>query len=166
MLKEFKTFVMRGNVLDLAVAVIIGGVFGKIVSSLVNDVLMPPIGLVVGKVDFSSLYLNLSVEHLRVARRGPEGGRSRHQVRPVHQHGDRLPHRVLRHLPCRTPGEPSSAPAGRRSTRGAHDQGMSLLSFHHPAQGHPLRPLHVGDQIEIELARSPCRGLGSQALIL
>jgi large conductance mechanosensitive channel len=60
MLKEFKTFVMRGNVLDLAVAVIIGGVFGKIVSSLVNDVLMPPIGLVVGQVDFSSLYLNLS----------------------------------------------------------------------------------------------------------
>jgi large conductance mechanosensitive channel len=60
MLKEFKTFVMRGNVLDLAVAVIIGGVFGKIVSSLVNDVLMPPIGLIVGKVDFSSLYLNLS----------------------------------------------------------------------------------------------------------
>ena len=60
MLKEFKTFIMRGNVLDLSVAVIIGAVFGKIVSSLVNDVLMPPIGLVVGKVDFSSLYLNLS----------------------------------------------------------------------------------------------------------
>jgi large conductance mechanosensitive channel len=62
MLKEFKTFIMRGNVLDLAVAVIIGGAFGKIVTSLVNDVLMPPIGLVVGKVDFSSLYLNLSGE--------------------------------------------------------------------------------------------------------
>jgi len=60
MFKEFKTFIMRGNVLDLAVAVIIGGVFGKIVSSLVNDVIMPPIGSVVGKVDFSSLYLNLS----------------------------------------------------------------------------------------------------------
>ncbi len=60
MLKEFKTFIMRGNVLDLAVAVIIGGVFGKIVSSLVNDVLMPPIGLLVGKVDFSGLYVNLS----------------------------------------------------------------------------------------------------------
>lgn len=60
MLKEFKAFVMRGNVLDLSVAVIIGAVFGKIVSSLVNDVLMPPIGLVVGKVDFSSLYFNLS----------------------------------------------------------------------------------------------------------
>lgn len=60
MLKEFKAFIMRGNVLDLSVAVIIGAVFGKIVTSLVNDVLMPPIGLVVGKVDFSSLYLNLS----------------------------------------------------------------------------------------------------------
>jgi large conductance mechanosensitive channel len=60
MFKEFKAFIMRGNVLDLAVAVIIGAVFGKIVSSLVNDVLMPPIGMVVGKVDFSSLYFNLS----------------------------------------------------------------------------------------------------------
>jgi large conductance mechanosensitive channel len=60
MLKEFKAFVMRGNVLDLAVAVIIGGAFGKIVTSLVSDVLMPPIGLIAGKVDFSSLYLNLS----------------------------------------------------------------------------------------------------------
>ena len=63
MLKEFKAFIMRGNVLDLAVAVIIGAAFGKIVTSLVNDVLMPPIGLVVGKVDFSSLYLNLSGEN-------------------------------------------------------------------------------------------------------
>jgi large conductance mechanosensitive channel len=60
MLKEFKAFVMRGNVLDLAVAVIIGGAFGKIVTSLVNDILMPPLGYLVGKVDFSNLYLNLS----------------------------------------------------------------------------------------------------------
>jgi large conductance mechanosensitive channel len=55
MLKEFKEFVMRGNVLDLAVAVIIGGAFGKIISSLVNDILMPLIGLVLGGVDFSEL---------------------------------------------------------------------------------------------------------------
>jgi large conductance mechanosensitive channel len=55
MLKEFKDFVMRGNVLDLAVAVIIGGAFGKIVSSLVNDMLMPLIGLVMGQVNFSEL---------------------------------------------------------------------------------------------------------------
>ena len=55
MLKEFKEFVMRGNVLDLAVAVIIGGAFGKIISSLVNDILMPLIGLVLGGIDFSGL---------------------------------------------------------------------------------------------------------------
>ena len=60
MLKEFKEFAMRGNVLDMAIGVIIGGAFGKIVSSLVSDVLMPPIGLLMGKVDFSSLFLNLS----------------------------------------------------------------------------------------------------------
>jgi len=60
MLKEFKEFVMRGNVLDLAVAVIIGGAFGKIISSFVEDVLMPPIGLALGNVDFSNLFINLS----------------------------------------------------------------------------------------------------------
>ena len=60
MLREFKEFAMKGNVLDMAIGVIIGGAFGKIVSSLVSDVLMPPIGLLMGKVDFSSLFLNLS----------------------------------------------------------------------------------------------------------
>jgi large conductance mechanosensitive channel len=60
MLKEFKDFAMKGNVLDMAIGVIIGGAFGKIVSSLVGDVLMPPIGLLMGKVDFSSLFINLS----------------------------------------------------------------------------------------------------------
>ena len=60
MLKDFKDFVMRGNVLDLAVAVIIGAAFGKIVSLLVSDILMPPLGLVVGNVDFSNLFINLS----------------------------------------------------------------------------------------------------------
>ena len=62
MLKEFKEFAMRGNVLDLAVGVIIGAAFGKVVSSLVDDVLMPPLGNLVGKVDFSQLYINLSGE--------------------------------------------------------------------------------------------------------
>ncbi len=60
MLKEFKDFAMKGNVLDMAIGVIIGGAFGKIVSSLVSDVLMPPLGLLMGNVDFSSLFLNLS----------------------------------------------------------------------------------------------------------
>jgi large conductance mechanosensitive channel len=60
MLEEFKKFVMRGNVLDLAVAVVIGAAFGAIVTSFVNDVLMPPIGLLLGRVDFSNLFVNLS----------------------------------------------------------------------------------------------------------
>jgi len=60
MLKEFKDFAMKGNVLDMAIGVIIGGAFGKIISSLVSDVIMPPIGLLLGKVDFPSLFLNLS----------------------------------------------------------------------------------------------------------
>ena len=59
MLKEFKEFAMRGNVIDLAVGVIIGAAFGKIVSSLVNDIIMPPIGLILGSVDFSNLFLSL-----------------------------------------------------------------------------------------------------------
>ena len=60
MFKEFKEFAMRGNVVDMAVGIIIGAAFGKIVSSIVEDVIMPPIGLLLGKVNFSSLYLNLS----------------------------------------------------------------------------------------------------------
>jgi large conductance mechanosensitive channel len=60
MLKEFKEFAMRGNVIDLAVGVIIGAAFGKIVSSLVEDVIMPPIGRLLGHVDFSGLFINLS----------------------------------------------------------------------------------------------------------
>jgi len=59
MLKEFKEFVMRGNVLDLAVAVIIGGAFGKIISSLVNDIIMPLIGIIIGGIDFSALILTV-----------------------------------------------------------------------------------------------------------
>lgn len=60
MLKEFKEFAMKGNVMDMAIGIIIGSAFGAIVTSLVKDVIMPPIGLALGHVDFSSLFLNLS----------------------------------------------------------------------------------------------------------
>ena len=63
MWKEFKEFIARGNVIDLAVAVIIGAAFGKIITSLVEGVIMPPIGLGLGKVDFSSLFIDLSGQH-------------------------------------------------------------------------------------------------------
>ena len=60
MIKEFREFIAKGNVLDMAVGVIIGAAFGKIVASFTNDVIMPPIGLLLGKVDFSNLFVNLS----------------------------------------------------------------------------------------------------------
>ncbi len=63
MFREFKEFAMRGNVLDMAVGIIIGTAFGKIVTSLVEDILMPPIGLLLGKVDFSNLFLALTGQH-------------------------------------------------------------------------------------------------------
>jgi large conductance mechanosensitive channel len=60
MIREFKEFVIKGNVLDMAVGIIIGASFGKVVTSFVSDVLMPPVGLLLGKVDFSNLFINLS----------------------------------------------------------------------------------------------------------
>ena len=60
MLKEFREFAMRGNVVDMAVGIIIGAAFGKIITSLVNDVIMPPIGMLMGQVDFGDLFINLS----------------------------------------------------------------------------------------------------------
>ncbi len=60
MLKEFREFAMRGNVVDLAIGIVIGAAFGKIVTSLVNDVIMPPIGLLLGRVDFTNLFVALN----------------------------------------------------------------------------------------------------------
>lgn len=74
MLKEFKEFAMRGNVMDLAVGVIIGAAFGKIVTSFVEDVLMPPIGQLVGKVDFSSLFIGLSGKSYDTLKAAKEAG--------------------------------------------------------------------------------------------
>jgi large conductance mechanosensitive channel len=74
MLAEFKSFVMRGNVVDLAIGVIIGGAFGKIVSSFVNDVLMPPIGLLLGGVDFANLFVSLSGEEFSTLAAAQEAG--------------------------------------------------------------------------------------------
>ena len=62
MLKEFKTFALRGNVVDMAVGIVIGGAFGKIVSSLVSDILMPPIGLLLGHMDFTHLAVTLKAK--------------------------------------------------------------------------------------------------------
>jgi large conductance mechanosensitive channel len=74
MLKEFKEFALRGNVVDMAVGIIIGTAFGKIISSLVNDILMPPIGRLLGKVDFSNLFVSLSGEEFASLAKAKEAG--------------------------------------------------------------------------------------------
>lgn len=74
MIQEFKEFIMRGNVLDLAVGIIIGAAFGTIVSSFVNDILMPPIGLALGGVDFANLFINLSGEEFASLAAAQEAG--------------------------------------------------------------------------------------------
>lgn len=74
MLKEFKEFVARGNVMDMAVGIIIGAAFGKIVTSFVSDILMPPLGLLLGKVDFSNLFISLSGQHFESLRAAKEAG--------------------------------------------------------------------------------------------
>lgn len=60
MFKEFREFALKGNMIDLAVGIVVGGAFGQVINSLVSDVIMPPIGLLLGKVDFSNLYINLT----------------------------------------------------------------------------------------------------------
>ncbi|WP_456279468.1 large conductance mechanosensitive channel protein MscL [Bacillus sp. AK128] len=74
MFKEFKEFAVKGNVIDLAVGVIIGGAFNKIVSSLVNDVVMPPIGMLFGKVDFTNLFFTLGKEEYKTLSEAKEAG--------------------------------------------------------------------------------------------
>ncbi|HUA66978.1 MAG TPA: large conductance mechanosensitive channel protein MscL [Candidatus Saccharimonadales bacterium] len=79
MLEEFKAFAMRGNVVDLAVGVIIGAAFGKIITALVNDIIMPPIGKLVGNLDFTNLYLSLS-EKVSKARATYSAAHDGHQM--------------------------------------------------------------------------------------
>ncbi len=74
MLKEFKEFALKGNVLDMAIGIIIGAAFGKIVTSMVKDVIMPPIGLLLGNVDFSSLFINLSEQEFESLAAAQEAG--------------------------------------------------------------------------------------------
>ena len=74
MIEEFKKFIMRGNVLDMAVGIIIGAAFGKIVTSFVSDILMPPLGLILGKVDFSNLFINLSAVEVHTLAEAKDAG--------------------------------------------------------------------------------------------
>ena len=152
MLKEFKEFAMRGNVLDMAVGIIIGAAFGKIITSFVSDILMPPLGLLLGKVDFSSLFLNISGEDFPSLAAAKEAGSRDHQLRRLPEHGARLPAGGLRGLPADKAGQP--AEAGPRARRGgAGHKGLRLLPFGHSDQGGPLPPLHFATRVGARHAR-------------
>lgn len=123
MLKEFKEFAVRGNVVDMAVGIIIGASFGKIVDSLVKDVIMPPIGLLLGKVDFSNLFVvmqqgaqagpYLTVEAAQKARRRNV------QLRRILQHRDLVRDRCLRGVPADPRDQPAQDAGGKEAGRDA-----------------------------------------------
>ena len=144
MFKEFKEFIRKGNVIDLAIAFVMGAAFGKVATSFINDVVMPPIGLLLGKVDFSSLYINLSGQDVRIPGQGQGGGRSGHRLRDLSQRGHRVPDRGPGDLHRHPPDQQAQEQAGARV---ADDQGMPLLPVDRPAQGDPLPELHLRDQV-------------------
>ena len=148
MFKEFKEFAMRGNVVDMAVGIIIGAAFGAIVKSLVDDVLMPAIGLLMGNVDFANFFVVLKAGKAAGALRDAGGGQGGHggdhELRPVHQLDRDLPHRGL----CRVPAHQADqlVETEGRGAGCADDEGVPLLPVDGPPEGHPLPPVHLGAQ--------------------
>ena len=142
MLKEFKEFAARGNVIDLAVGVIIGASFGKIVTSLVSDVIMPPIGLLIGRVDFKNLFVSLNRQVLPDARGRPEGRGADDQLRTVPQHCVRVPDRRVRDFPA----GPADQPARAAPCCGARcsTEDLRVLRVADPARRQAMPALHVG----------------------
>jgi large conductance mechanosensitive channel protein len=138
MLKEFKEFAMRGNVMDLAVAVIIGGAFGKIIASLVNDVLMPLIGILLGGLSFSGLFVALdgnAYETLEAAQAA--GAATLNYGLFIQAIVDFV---IVASSSCWCDDEPYEEAGTRGRT---HHQGLSALLQHDPDQSHPLPELHI-----------------------
>ena len=140
MLKDFKAFVMRGNVLDLAVAVIIGVAFGAIVTSLVNDIVMPPIGLDSWPRGLQGLVHQFERAVLPHPRRRQGRRSSSNRVRAIPEYGDQLHHRRVRHIPRGTDRE--QVPEARAG-RSRHDEGLHLLRHGDSNTGEALPTLHL-----------------------
>ena len=157
MLKEFRDFAARGNVIELAVGVILGVAFGKVVTSAVDDLIMPPIGMAIGRVDFTNLFVSLNGQSLSVARGGGGRWRADDQLRPFLQHFIRVPHRRVRGVPVREADQPAQrSGAGRARGRDAR---VSVLRLANSRARHALRLLHGGRQARSRVKLSIVRPL-------
>ena len=142
MFKEFKEFAMRGNVIDMAVGIIIGAAFGKIVSAFVADVLMPPIGLLLGKVVFSNLFVNLNGQSFPSVVAAKAAGDATLDYGIFFGFGYRLSDRGLCDLPVDQAGQPAHAQKGRGRV-GAGGRRVPARPCANPDQGDPLCALRV-----------------------
>ena len=145
MLKEFKEFAMRGNVVDMAVGIIIGGAFGTIVKSMVSDVLMPPIGLLLGNVNFSNMFLTLKGGDVAGPYATPEAAAEAGAV--TVNYGVFIDNiisfdRRVRRLPPH-PVHQQSEEEGRGSATATGQEGLRVLLHIRADQGDALPPLHV-----------------------
>ena len=148
MIKEFKEFVMKGNVLDMAVGIIIGAAFGKVVTSFVSDVLMPPIGLLLGKVDFSNLFINMSgktFESLAEAKKA--GAATLNYGLFLNTTIDFLIVGFAVFLMVKQ----VKPRVGARSRPCPQHARVPLLLDHYRSQGHPLPALHVRTSFPVSL---------------
>ena len=150
MFKEFREFAVKGNVLDMAVGIIIGAAFGTLVASFVSDVLMPPIGLLLGNVDFANLYIVLHAggvpgPYASLAQAQAAGAVTLNYGLFIDKIIAFLIVAFVLFLVIRTMNRlkrKAEAPAG-----GTDDEGLPLLRHGCPRQGCPLPALHLGDQI-------------------
>ena len=139
MISEFKEFIMRGNVMDMAVGVIVGGAFNTIVSSLVDDIIMPVISLATGKIDFTNLFFALdggSYKSLAQAKGRRSGGI---RIRQLHPERPAVPDRRVRPVPCHQ-GHEQTAQAGAGS--GTDHQDLPVLQERGADRGDQMRILH------------------------
>ena len=113
-LTEFRAFIMRGSVVDLAVGIIIGAAFTGVVNSLVKDVFNPMLGLALGGVDFSNLFVPLNGQHYDSLADAQHAGAADAEPRPVHQRDHQLPHRRLRDLLGGEGADPAAPARGRQ----------------------------------------------------
>ena len=164
MLKEFREFAMRGNVIDLAVGIIIGAAFGKIVTSFVNDIIMPPIGLLLGNADFSALFLNLSGGGYATLAEAESCRRARHQIRCLHQHGARFRDRRVRDLrrhSCYEQAQEKAGSCAAGTTRANDRAEIAHGDSRHVARAEPLKlgvaRTRVSSMRACKRARAPAR---------